>query len=917
MLKKIGVYSVIGVAILLIGVFSLRQEKRVDFSAEVKPILNKHCISCHGGVKKNSGFSLLFEEEAFAAAESGEPAIRRGDAAHSNFIQRLTETDPELRMPYNAPPLSEDEIDVLTRWVNEGAEWGSHWAYDLPESVPVPKPRFALGGLFGGGDSRFPSNIDYFIKEKYGDVGMDFSEEADKETLLRRLHLDIVGLPPTLEQVDAFVNDNRENAYELRVDSLLSSPHFGERWASWWLDLARYADTKGYERDGNREIWPYRDWVIKAFNEDMPFDQFTIEQLAGDLLPEPTKDQLIATAFHRNTMNNDEGGTDNEEFRVAAVMDRLNTTYQVWMSTTFECVQCHSHTYDPIKFEEYYQSYAFFNNTRDEDTYGEHPKLRMYSAEEQRQVDSIKTWLAQYASPEQLASTELFLTTLEPKYHAHYCDTLENGALADTKWLAMRSGGSARMQAITLDGKDAFYLSYFGTAPGGRMAIRVDGPTGRVLVDFAIPPTQGSRIISVPMLPMDGVHDLYLTFSNPSLPDERTVAMVEWMAFRPRLAGAEDPVYAEKVVDFVSLLNHQPPAIPIMVENPSDMARTTHVFERGNWMVHGEAVEPAVPEALNDFPEGAPKNRLGFSQWVVSKDNPLTARTVVNRLWAQLFGRGLVEPLGDMGTQSTPPIHRELLDWLALEFMHGMDWHVKDLLKEMVMAKTYRQSSAITNDALADDPANAYYARGPRFRLGAEQIRDQALAVSGLLSDKRFGPSVMPYQPEGVWMTVYNGAAWKESEGEDQYRRGVYTFIKRTSPYPSFVTFDGSSREVCVVDRIRTNTPLQALTTLNDPVYLEAAYHLGKRMAGSAADGVDNGIALGYRLAMQRELTAAKQEALRKLYDEAYIHYSTDADALAQFNRDFRTTEPGDARVAAFSVVGSALINLDEFLTKS
>src|SRR5690606_34056569 len=312
----------------------------------------------------------------------------------------------------------------------------------------------------------------------HGDVGMEFSEEADRETLLRRLHLDIVGVPPTLEQVEVFVNDTRENAYELRVDSLLASPHFGERWASWWLDLARYADTKGYERDGNREIWPYRDWVIKAFNDDMPFDRFTIEQLAGDLLPEPTKDQLIATAFHRNTMNNDECGTDNEEFRVAAVMDRLNTTYHVWMSTTFECVQCHSHTYDPIKFEEYYQSYAFFNNTRDEDTYGEHPKLRMYGAGEQRQVDSIKTWLAQYASPEQLASTELFLTTLEPKYHAHYCDSLENGALADTKWLAMRSGGTARMRAVTLDGKDALYLSYFGTAPGGRMAIRAGGPTG-------------------------------------------------------------------------------------------------------------------------------------------------------------------------------------------------------------------------------------------------------------------------------------------------------------------------------------------------------------------------------------------------------------------------------------------------------
>lgn len=917
MLKKIGVYSVIGTAILLIGFFSLRREKRVDFSADVKPILNKHCISCHGGVKKNSGFSLLFEEEAFASTESGEPAIKRGDAAHSNFIKRLNEDDPELRMPYNAPPLSEEEIDVLTRWVNEGAEWGAHWAYDLPESVPVPKPRFSFGGLLGGGGSRFPSNIDYFIKEKHNERGIGFSPEAERETLLRRLHLDITGLPPTPEQVEAFVGDARKNAYELRVDSLLASPHFGERWAAWWLDLARYADTKGYEKDNGREMWAYRDWVIKAFNTNMPFDQFTIEQLAGDLLPEPTKDQLIATAFHRNTMNNDEGGTDDEEFRVAAVVDRVNTTYQVWMSTTFECVQCHSHTYDPIKFEEYYKSYAFFNNTRDEDTFGEHPKLRLYGATEQRRIDSIETWLAQYATPEQLASADLFLTTLEPKYHAHYCDSLENGALADTKWLAMRSGGTARMKAITLDGKDAFYLSYFGAAPNARMEIRVDHPTGQVLVDFTIPPTQGSQVVMVPMQPITGIHDLYLTFRNPSISGEQAVAMVEWMAFRPRLAGAEDPAYEEKVADFIQLLNHQPPAIPIMVENPPDMMRKTHVFERGNWMVHGDVVEPAVPEALNDFPEGAPNNRLGFAQWVVSKDNPLTARTVVNRLWAQLFGRGLVEPLGDMGTQSTPPIHRELLDWLALEFMHGMDWHIKDLLKEMVMAKTYRQSSTIADGAMEADPANEYYARGPRFRLGAEQIRDQSLAVSGLLSDKMYGPSVMPHQPEGVWMTVYSGATWRKSEGEDQYRRGVYTFIKRTSPYPSFVTFDGSSREVCVVDRIRTNTPLQALTTLNDPVYLEAAYHLGKRMAAVADDGIDNGITLGYRLAMQRDLAEEKKEALRKLYDEAYTYYSTHAEALVQFNSDFRATEQGDVRVAAFSVVANALINLDEFLTKS
>lgn len=915
-MKKPIVYTILGIVVVTIALFSIRKDQQVDFSTDVKPILNKHCISCHGGVKKNGGFSLLFEDEAFAATESGDPAIRRGDAAHSSFIQRLTEEDPELRMPYNAPPLSEEEIDVLKRWVDEGAKWGEHWAYALPESVPVPKPKFSWRSLFARSE-KFPSQVDYFIQAKHHEVGLSFTPETDKENLLRRLHLDIVGVPPTVAQVTDFVQDMRENAYEIRVDSLLQSPHFGERWASWWLDLARYADSKGYERDGLREIWAYRDWVVDAFNADMSFDQFTIEQLAGDLLPEPSKDQLIATAFHRNTMNNDEGGTDNEEFRVSAVMDRLNTTYQVWLSTTFECVQCHSHTYDPFYFEEYYKSYAFFNNTRDEDTHGEHPKLRLYGAKEQQQIDSIKYWLAQYADEDQLYAASQFLSTLEPKYHPHYCDSLQNGALADTKWLAMRHGGVARARSITLDGKEVFYLNYFSAAPGGTLEIRAGGDDGRILATYAIPPTQSRNLVAIPMEAMEGVHDIYFTFRNPSIPANRSVCMVEWFAFQPKLPGDEDPLYVQNMNTFIQLLDHQPPSVPIMVENPPDMARTTHVFERGNWLVHGEAVTPAVPETLNDFPEDAPYNRLGFAQWIVSADNPLTARTLVNRVWAQLYGRGLVEPLGDMGTQSTPPIHRELLDWLALELMHNMDWSMKSLIKELVLSKTYRQSSTITDRALELDPANEYYARGARFRLGAEQIRDQALAVSGLLSKKMYGPSVMPHQPEGVWMTVYSGEAWRTSEGEDQYRRGLYTLIKRTSPYPSFVTFDASSREVCVVDRIRTNTPLQALTTLNDPVYLEAAYHLGVRMLSNGLTDADGAIARGYRIAMQRDLSVEKAEALKKLYNEAVAYYSTDSEALETFNRDFRATEKGDAHTAALSVVASAIMNLDEFLTKS
>jgi len=893
-------------------------EESVDFSTEIKPILNKHCIACHGGVKKNGGFSLLFEEEAFAATESGKPAIIPGDAEHSEFIRRLSAEDPEERMPYDAPPLSKKEIDLLTRWVEQGAKWGEHWAYSLPENVAVPSGRTAMASLFGFfGDEAFHSDIDYFIHQKHSEKGLSFSPEADRATLLRRVSLDLTGLPPSPAQVHAFLRDTRPDAYERRVDSLLTSPRFGERWASWWLDIARYADTKGYEKDNSRQIWAYRDWVIRAFNSDMPFNRFTIEQLAGDLLPDPTKDQLIATAFHRNTMVNDEGGTEDEEFRVAAVIDRVNTTYQAWLSTTFECVQCHSHTYDPIRFEEYYKSLAFFNNTRDEDTPGDHPTLRFYSKEDSAKIQRIKQWVASRAPQDAVVATDRFLHTLEPKIHAHACDQLVNGALVDTKWLGIRHGGSARLPAVTLTGRDMLYLNYNTRASGGTLEIRADRPDGPVLATAILPVTKGTESIAVPVKPQEGKHDLYLFFRNASIPAAQPVCLVEWMALREALPGNGEPGHAAVQQTFLQLVNARTPSVPVLIENPSDMRRETHIFERGNWLVHGETVEPDVPRFLHDFPTDAPRNRLGFAQWLVSEENPLTARTLVNRLWAQLFGRGIVEPLGDMGSQSDPPTHPELLDWLALQFMHDMDWSVKRLLRELVISTTYRQSSVSTPELMQKDPANKYYARGPRFRLSAEQIRDQALAVSGLLSTKMYGPSVMPYQPEGVWMSVYSGEKWETSKGEDQYRRGIYTFIKRTSPYPSFITFDAASREVCLVDRIRTNTPLQALTTLNDPVYQEAALHLARRMMAQGSGNPRASLETGYAITMQRPLPDSKRTALEKLFQETLTHYQRQPQEAAKLlGPAARGTAAQNAEAAAYAVVASALLNLDEFLTK-
>lgn len=907
-------------ALVLIGTSFLTFGKKepVDFSAEVKPILNKHCITCHGGVKKNGGLSFLFENEAFAKAESGKPVIIRGDAEHSELVKRLIADDPELRMPYNAPKLNDDEIDILKRWIDEGAKWGEHWAYTLPKETEVPKP-FSLLGLFGVKPKGVNNAIDFFVLDKLKEKKLSFSDEADKASLLRRLYLDLIGIPPSLAEIQAFEADRSKEAYSRRVDSLLSSPKYGEKWASWWLDMARYADTKGYEKDGSRSIWTYRDWVIKALNKDMPYDEFTIEQLAGDLLPDPTKDQLIATAFHRNTMNNDEGGTDSEEFRMAAVLDRLNTTYQVWLSTTFECVQCHSHTYDPFKFEEYYKSLAFFNNTRDEDTQGDHPKLRFYTSQDEKRIDSIKRWLSTTGNSSLVKSADLFLHTLEPKIHAHYSDQIVDGALYDTKWLGVRSGGSARLKGITLDHKQQFFMNFWTAEVGGKMEIHLDKPTGPILTTVDLPNTSGRQVIQSPINTTQGVHDLYLVFKNPSVAKGQPICMIEWFAFRENFPYEKSLENSNFQKTFLQLVNMQPESVPVMIENPKDMHRKTNVFIRGNRLSLGAEVEPAVPASLNAFPKGAKPNRLGFAQWIVSKDNPLTARTLVNRVWAQLFGRGLVEPLGDMGTQSIPPIHRELLDYLALDLMNSKKWSIKKLIREIVLSGTYKQSSSLNNSNLEKDPQNYYLARGPRFRLSAEQIRDQALSVSGLLSSKMYGPSVMPYQPEGVWMTVYSGESWVKSAGEDQYRRGVYTFLKRTSPYPSFVSFDASSREVCLVDRIRTNTPLQALATLNDPVYLEAAKHLGAIMQKEGNGNPRNSIGIGYRHAMLRDADEKKITALEGLYKKALLDFSRKPEAAAKFldenlSKNNVKTLPSKA---AYMLVANAMLNMDEFLTKS
>ncbi len=889
----------------------LGHDEKVDFSSEVKPILNKHCISCHGGVKKNGGLSFLFEEEAKAATESGTPAILPGDAKNSELIKRLHEKDPELRMPYDRPSLSEQEIETLSKWIDQGAEWGSHWAY-APVKAPTPQGKKLEAGFGKNTLDAFEQNeIDLYVLDALAAMELKPSPEADPATLGRRISLDLTGIPLNEQLRIAF--EKGGISYENLVDTLLNQETYGEKWASWWLDLARYADTKGYERDVSRQIWAYRDWVIKALNEDMPFDQFTVEQLAGDLLPNPSLEQLTATAFHRNTMNNDEGGTEDEEFRVAAVMDRINTTFEVWQSTTMACVQCHSHPYDPFVHEDYFQLMAFFNNTRDEDTHGEEPKLKFYNEEQVEKINAIKSWVGTY-SEEDTRYFEKFLLYQEPKYHAHDCEDFHKGELIDTKWLGLWHDGSCYLRDAYTGGASYIYLNYWTGNNGNRLTIRKDGPEGEILSRFTLDKTDGRVIKKFPIKPVDGKVDLFLHMENPSLGPEQTSSAINWMAFVPALPGEGTQQKAHSQT-FEQLLNATTPTVPIMVENPDFMKRETKMFERGNWLLLGDKVNPGTPESLGGWNEEWPNNRLGLAYWLTDKENPLTARTVANRVWAQLFGRGLVATIEDMGTQSDPPTHKELLDWLAWRLMHEHDWHLKGLIKDIVMSGTYRQRSHSSPELHEIDPENKFYARGPRFRLSAEQVRDQALAVSGLLSNKMYGPGVMPPQPEGVWQTVYNGENWETSEGEDRYRRAVYTFLKRTSPYPSFMSFDAGSREVCLIHRTVTNTPLQALVTLNDPVYLEAAYHLASMALASNGNSRQK-MARAYELAIGRKPGKSQIDHLEELFQLALHEFEGEPASMEDF-LVFAEKGEKSADMAAMTVVANAIMNLDEFLTKS
>ena len=981
----------------------------VDYLRDVRPVLANNCFACHGADENSREADLRLD--IVPDTEVAQRAIVAGDPSASELVARITSQDPELVMPPigSGHELAAEQIKTLTDWVKQGAVYQQHWAFVPPNRPDVPQQI-----------AEHP--FDAFIRKKLADDMLQPNPPASPHVQVRRLFLDLTGLPPTPEIADRFAADPSDANWSALVDELLSSPAFGEHWASMWLDLARYADTKGYEKDQQREIWRYRDWVIDAFNRDLPYDLFTQEQLAGDLLPNATTEQILATAFHRNTMTNDEGGTDNEEFRIAAVKDRVDTTVQVWMGLTMGCAKCHSHKYDPITQQEYYQFMAYFNQTEDADRPDDAPRIATpTSAQLERQKklqdefsvlqqklnahtnspdykQAQAQWEAsrggstgfQQLRPVAAESENGSTLTIEPSGYVFasgempptdiYDITVSTGHLKRLTAIRILAGTDERLPrsgpgrnasdpnfvlseitaTIVNDQGEELKALKFASAKadfsqnGWDVSKAIDGnnQTG-----WAISPKFGTPHYAIFALDepveLDGESLLRLKLSQQYKPASLLMGYVQIIGGdgdvdelmltnteEIRQAAAIDPAARTKeqqqllnttfrqveprakdlsaqvgdVRNRQTELNKQIPKTPVMKDLPENKRRQNFVHVRGNFLEHGDPVDAELPTAFGGLTDDAPHSRLAVANWLLSKQNPLTARVAVNRVWARFFGVGLVATEEDFGTQGELPSHPELLDWMAVEFRDTHEWSLKKLCRQIVMSETYRQSSEVTDINAEIDPDGRLLSRSPRVRLSAEVVRDQALEAAGLLSNKVGGPSVMPPQPEGIWRTTYSKLKWQEATGEDRYRRALYTFWRRTSPYPSMITFDAGSREVCQIRRVRTNTPLQALITMNDPVFVEAAGGLATSAEGT---GTQQQIESMFRRLLVRSPTGEEIQRLMAMYDSAVIHYGQDHKAASDMLTSARVTSDDDhVRIAARIVVASILLNLDETLSR-
>jgi len=810
---------------LLVAPSVVAEAAPVDFARDVRPILSQHCVKCHGPSKQQSDLRLDSVAALVAGGNTG-PAVVAGKSAESLLLDAVTKAVNTSAMPPEGnPKLTAAEIDVLRRWVDEGAKppvddrpqaavtkKSDHWAFQpLARSAPPPVKHTAA----------VRNDLDRFVLAKVEAAGIAPAPEADRATLIRRLSLDLLGLPPSVEDVNRFLNDKSDDAYEKLVDRMLASPHYGERWGRHWLDQARYADSNGYTIDSGRSIWKYRDWVIEAFNRDLPFDQFTIEQLAGDLLPGATIEQRIATGFHRNTMVNEEGGTDKEQFRVEAVADRVATTGSVWLGLTVGCARCHDHKYDPISHREFYQLFAIFNSC-------DEPTLSVPTSEQAKEEQPLLAEIAQVEK--RLADVDNNSSQRLVEWEAKIKEELDKLA-KDDDYKAI----NASMAAV-------------------------------------------KKILDAPAAKRTAI-------------DKKTL-LAEFQKYDPE---------RQPLIAHLAELNERKKQLQAKVTTTLVLAeraqpRETFVHLRGDFLKNGAKVQPGVPAVLPMMKSEKDRStRLDFARWVVDKQNPLTPRVTVNRVWQVYFGQGFVGTENDFGTTGDKPTHPELLDWLAGQFI-ARGWSYKQLHRLIVTSGTYRQSSAYRSDLRDKDPYNRLLARQARLRLEAEIIRDSALVASGLLVRDIGGPGVYPPQPEGIYRFTQQVKYWKERAQEDRYRRGMYTYFWRSSPYPFLMTFDAPDANTSCTRRVRSNTPLQALTLANDRTFVEFAEGLGRRIVEQAKGDDRARLATAFRWCLAREPQSAELDRLAGFYDVQKKHFTKADDA--------------------WTAVARVLLNLDEFVTR-
>jgi hypothetical protein len=1035
-------------------------EKRVDFSREIRPILSDNCFFCHGPDEKTRMVGLRLDTREGAFEVRGNNAvIVPGSRQDSRLYQRLIHENAALRMPpaHSGKKLTEAQIELIGRWIDEGAPWEEHWAFVPPKRWPLPETK----------QKNWARNaIDHFVLARLEKEGLKPSPEADKVTLARRAYLDITGIPPTPEKVDAFLADKSPDAYEKLVDKLLDTDRHAERLAMVWLDLARYADTHGYHIDSHRDMWPWRDWVIRAFRQNMPFDRFTIEQIAGDLLPGATRDQITATGFNRNHMINYEGGAIPEEYLVEYVVDRVETTSTVWLGLTMGCARCHDHKYDPISQKEFYRFFAFFNTIAEKGLDGRagnaEPVLPLPDETQRQKLIALNEEIC--AREEALPGWQVEELQREwEKSAGSLPEATREGLIAHWDFddnLSDSSGGYRH--ARLLNGEISYGTGQSGKAAGFNTFTRVSlgrierfNPYGPFTVALWVRPggwkdstilyqwpEKGKRppfllylddsvvlpelqkgshlgirigahsenaivVETEERLPRNRWHHLTLTYDgsgkaeglrlfvggepaktrivkNALRADARAEGTLEIgynkeLEFYESYRGSIDDlrVYLRPLrqEEAFTLAVHHPvrqfllywdgkrskeqsealrdyfltyaapermrvawtekkelerrkkeleKEIPtVMVMREDEKPRETFVLKRGAYNAPGEKVEPGTPSVLPPLPNDAEPNRLGLAKWLVSPGNPLTARVMMNRFWQIYFGHGLVRTAENFGSQAEAPTHPELLDWLATEFIES-GWDVRAMQRLILTSATYRQSSKATPELLERDPENRLLARGARFRLPAETVRDNALAASGLLVEKVGGPSVFPYQPKGVWEEiaygdVYSAQTYVQDHGENLYRRSMYTFWKRTAPPPALATFDAPDREKCTARRPRTNTPLQALVLMNDPTFVEAARALAQRMILEAGRDHGKRIEHGFRLAVARKPTPRERQWLRDLAEKHTSDYRKDpqaAEALISVGESKPDPRVDKTELAAWTTVASVILNLDETITR-